>query len=179
VGAVANIDADRLRFDEGRDHVAEHRHHAIERAGEADPFSARPGEPGRGVPFPFSWHVIAESGGGLRFHWQMCNVQLPNIRDPVLNVQPSTGRRRISSANFWGQVCNPGSSGAAPSKCYGLAVGEGEIAGGVVDAGADAAPGEATGAGETCVVAGEDETAAAAVGAGDAWVLASSRRRAL
>ena len=66
-----------------------------------------------------------------------------------------------------------------------MAVGEGEIAGDVVDAGADAAPsdavttGEVTGDGETCVVAGEGETAARAVGAGDAWVLANSRRRAL
>src|SRR4029077_12716673 len=109
----------------------------------------------------------------------MCNVQLPNIRDPVLNVQPSTEQQRVSSANFWGWACDPRSSGAATSKCYGLARGEGETAGGAVDAGTDAAPGEATGAGETCVVAGEGETAAAAVGAGDAWVLASSRRSAL
>src|SRR6202011_4599713 len=101
------------------------------------------------------------------------------IRDPVLNVQRSTEQFGISSANFGGQVCDPRNSGAATSKCYGLAVGEGEIAGGVGDVGADEAPGGATGGGETCVVAGEGETAAGAVGAGDAWVLASSRRSAL
>ena len=66
-----------------------------------------------------------------------------------------------------------------------MAVGEGEMAGNVVEAGIDVAPGdavmtgEATGDDETCVVAGEGETAAGAVGAGDAWVLASSRRSAL
>ena len=60
--AVADVDADRLRLDQRRDHLAERRHHAIVRIRETDPFAARPRKPGSGVRFPFRRHAVAECG---------------------------------------------------------------------------------------------------------------------
>ena len=99
----------------------------------------------------------------------------------IFAIRPSTSNptRRRTPLRISGDRFATPKFQAATTQCYGLAVGEGEIAGGAVDAGADAAPGEETGDGETCVVAGERETGARAVGAGDAWVLANSRRSAL
>ena len=42
VRAVADIDADRLRFDQRRDHFAKGRHDAVERVGKTDAFTPRP-----------------------------------------------------------------------------------------------------------------------------------------
>jgi hypothetical protein len=98
---------------------------------------------------------------------------------------PDARFKGFSSPTSGDRFGTPEIAEAATSKCQGVAVGEGEMAGEAVDSGADVAPGDAVGTGEatadgeTCVVPGEGETAAAAVGAGDACVLANSRRSAL
>ena len=62
VCAVANVDVDLLRLEQGGDHRAQGWQYPIVGIRKADPFAPRPGEPGGRVWFPFRRHTITERG---------------------------------------------------------------------------------------------------------------------
>src|SRR5438067_8389132 len=66
---IANVDADPLGLDEGRDHAAKGRKHPFQGARETDAVAPRPGEPGRFVRFPFGRHSVAETG------WRVVGIE--------------------------------------------------------------------------------------------------------